>query len=316
MSTYALNSEDYLSDHFASTLRCSNRKLERRSRHLPSLTRDSLTSLELSLNNLRLPQIFPFLASHSTESLSCSPLRSKLNQRPAAVAISDPSSASAPSRPSLPPMTRRYSWADARSSRREERWRSGSDSSSGSSGEDSEGESSIKINAFPPRRPSLRPLHRRVRSDPGPNSSTSTNKRDLRRSLLKRRATLTQSSSQRPTVSLGALPPPPARPPRSRRSIDTAQALRLKTFNFPSTSTSPFLSASSNSSSSGPSSNSSFSSANSVGSRFSDDSSSDSSGSETDDSEDEEDREGRKNAFDLELDLFPCPPSPASSASI
>ncbi|GAA6022111.1 hypothetical protein JCM11491_002113 [Sporobolomyces phaffii] len=309
---------DSLSLHFASTLLSSNQQLERRSTGQPSLTRDSLCSLEISLNSLRLPPAAaPCRSSFrpAAEPSLYTSSQASSTRLPSFFSRVDGTTTKASSRPSKPPTNRRNSWSDARSCSKEERRRiqqdSESDTGAGSSGDESDGETRVKLDSFPPRRPSPHPLHRRVRSDPGP-ASHSPPKRDLRRALLKRRATLTQQRSpSRP-------PPSPipsfTLPARSRRSIETSQALRLKTFNFPCTSASPFLSPSP-----APSSVSSFSSssANSVGSRFSDDSDDSdaaSSGSETSESEGEDDDyDGKPNPFDLSLDLFPSPPSPNPS---
>ncbi|GAA5847970.1 hypothetical protein JCM3766R1_005925 [Sporobolomyces carnicolor] len=320
---------DPLAEHFAWTLKHSIRAFEHaaQSRRVPS----SHSRLEESFNSVlsfsTMLEQQPPLGATSSPSTRRSPRQRQSSTRPTRLE-------SVPLGAAVGPRTvRRNSWADPRSQhhRREldrHSDKSGSDTDDGD--DESDGPfSKAKIDSFPPRRPPIRPIHRRVRSDPGPTSSAASHKRDLRRTLLKRRATLSQQSAAPPRpvpapieISPSTRAPPPSAH-RSRRSIEMAQALRMKTFNFPSTTTSPFLST--------PSSSSSFSSsANSVRSRFSDDSSSSSSSASSDEdesdactseseSDDDEEREhdGRKskmNAFDLELDLFPQPPSPSRAS--
>ncbi|GAA5913325.1 uncharacterized protein JCM6883_003039 [Sporobolomyces salmoneus] len=312
---------DSLAEHFSSTLIMSNFLSEHRSRCLPSLTKASLSSLKLSLSSsLSFPPFeLPLPCLAATTDLTPSTRRSpRARRRPTDLPslIIQPSKTS-PSPPSRPRIVRRSSWADARSCRFEEdkaRRELEAESSESSSSEEEE-DNKARIDSFPPRRPPIHPLHRRGRSDPGPATSSSMNKRDLRRTLLKRRATLSQNSSPSRPSAIPTLhePVPPPRPYRSRRSIESAQALRLKTFNFPSTSTSPFLSL--ELPPAPPSSISSFSSSNSACSKFSDDSSEEEDTSDSSDSEEDELEVGedKTNAFDLELDLFPRPPSPPSS---
>ncbi|GAA5991542.1 hypothetical protein JCM5350_002609 [Sporobolomyces pararoseus] len=303
---------DLLSDHFASSLISANRQLEQNFQTLPSLTRASLSSLEMSFNTSLhaspSPETTLSLRKQSTPSRRLLRANQTASELPSFVTRPSPPPSASSSAPSpKPKIVRRHSWADTRSSRNEEEaYRRAKLEGLESNSSDEE----ENVVPFPPRRPSLHPLHRRVRSDPGPSSSISSGKRDLRRTLLKRRATLNQKSSRPSPPPSSPLPPPP----RSRHSIETLQAYKFKTFSFPSTSSSPFLSPT-------PSSNSSFSSSSystSVSSRFSDDSSSEdysSSASDTSESESEEDDEEEEfglktNAFDLELDLFPRPPSP------
>ncbi|GAA5835458.1 hypothetical protein JCM5353_000149 [Sporobolomyces roseus] len=308
------SSLDRLAYYFESTLKSANLSLEQRQRH--SLTQTSLSSLTTSLDYLA--TCFPPTPPQYPVQKSTEPSRRpklSLRTRPETISLLRDQPSPSPSSFPSAMMERRRSWSDPRSLRRDLQIEG---SSSGSSSSSEEEEENMKFEQFPPRRLNFRPsYHRRGRSDPGPSSSSSSNsnKRDLRRSLLKRRATLThrsntsQSSSSSNASRDEPLPPPLQRSPprRPRRSLDSPQALRLKTFNFPSTSSSPFLLA--------PSANSSYSSsASSERSRFSDDSSSEEDESDT--SSDGEDGEFEKesgNSFDLELDLFPVPPSPSSS---
>ncbi|GAA5944199.1 uncharacterized protein JCM15063_000178 [Sporobolomyces koalae] len=292
--------EEQLAAHFASTLLDCNRRLRERE----PLTNDALEHLRKELLTSRQPTspAVPAWSQHPADRSAFDDTRARGGSSKPSNSPQEPTRAR---RRSCPDPVAHYHGTDGL-----QRLQAMNSLDADSTEEEDPSESS-KIIQFPPRR---QLLHRRHRSDPGPSSSAITDthtKRDLRRTLLKRRATLSKHFNQ-PVLSSEL----PSRPRVRPSFTETAQSMRLKTFNFPSTSSSPFLLVGQPASSpAGVHSLASSSSSSSSGrSHFSEDSSSESSSSETEWSESDDDEddepETRKNAFNLSLDLFPRPPCP------